>query len=86
MIEDHSQLLMQIQSYSRALATAAGARPLRSLRRLLRCWFGLIAPRETHSHKISVIDTTGLRGRRRAPLEVARLTRLTVRPEGANYQ
>jgi hypothetical protein len=49
-IEDHSRLLMQIQSNTRALATAASARPLRSLRRILRCWFGLIARvKRTHT-------------------------------------
>ena len=59
MIEAHSQLLMHIQSNSRALATAAGARPLRSLRK-----FCVVVPglRETHSQKTSVIDTTGQRG------------------------
>jgi hypothetical protein len=49
-IEAHSQLLVQIRSNSRALAAAAGARPLRSLRNLLRCWFGLIARmKRTHT-------------------------------------
>ena len=63
MIEAHSQLLMQIQTAHER------SRPPRALDQCEVCADYCVVdpgPREAPSHKIAVLDTTGVRGCRRA--------------------
>src|SRR5580704_3994962 len=57
---------MQFQSNSRRSRPPRALDQCKVRAELLRCCFGLIAPREARSHKIAALDTTGLRECRRA--------------------